>query len=276
MLVFEKVIEITNFLQSQNGSVGFVPTMGALHQGHISLVEKAKSENSLVVSSIFVNPIQFNDKNDLHNYPRTLQADLAMLEKAGCDVVFVPSVEQVYPEQEVEGSYDFGLLDRTMEGSFRPGHFNGVAIVVKRLFEIVNPTRAYFGEKDFQQLAIIRRLVEILKLNIEIIGCPIVREKDGLAMSSRNLRLSAEERKKAVSISQTLFEAQRRSRTMSVPELKKWVDSSLQASSGLSAEYFEIVDPLTLQSISSWPNGQAVGCIAVRVGDIRLIDNISL
>jgi pantoate--beta-alanine ligase len=256
-------------------SIGFVPTMGALHPGHIELVKRSVAENDISVVSIFVNPTQFNDKNDLLKYPRTLDADCELLQATGNDFVFAPSVEEVYPEPDTR-QFNFGDLEKVMEGQFRPGHFNGVAQVVSRLFAIVKPDRAYFGEKDFQQLAIIRNLTKQLDLNMEIIPHPIVREPDGLALSSRNTRLTPEQRKNAAAISKTLFESEKDRGRQSVSELKKAVIDKINAVPELQVEYFEVVDGFTLQSIKDWADTEyPVGCVAVYAGEVRLIDNVS-
>lgn len=261
-------------LKKDNKSIGFVPTMGALHQGHVSLVSYSRQENAVTVVSIFVNPTQFNDKNDLKNYPRTLEADLAKLGQNGVDVVFVPSVEEMYPETDTR-IFDFENLDKLMEGAHRPGHFNGVAQVVSKLFAIVKPDRAYFGDKDFQQVAIIKQMVRKLKLSVQIIPCPIVREADGLAMSSRNALLSPIQRRNVPVISQTLFESRKLAEKTEVEKLKKWVVDTINKNSELKVEYFEIVDDTELMPILSWEEPKSkVGCIAVKVGNIRLIDNV--
>ena len=262
-------------LQRQAGKkIGLVPTMGALHEGHASLVRRAVAENEIVVVSDFVNPTQFNDKNDLLKYPRTLDADCELLEKEGADYVFAPSVEEIYPEPDTR-QFSYAQLDTVMEGKFRPGHFNGVCQIVSKLFMIVEPDKAYFGEKDFQQLAIIREMVKQMNFPLEIVGCPIVREADGLALSSRNARLSVEERGFALNISKTLFKSQDFSASHSVAETQKFVEDSIAASEGLRLEYFEIVDGLTLQRIENWEDTDyAVGCITVFCGEVRLIDNI--
>jgi len=274
MKVFKTVTEIESFLRNISGKTGFVPTMGALHLGHISLIEKAKKETDLVICSIFVNPKQFNDASDLHKYPRTLEKDTIMLEKAGCDVLFAPSVDEVYPNRE-NSQFEFGNLDKVMEGEFRPGHFNGVAIVVKRLFEIINPDKAYFGQKDFQQVAIIKKLTKTLNLPVDIVVCPIIREPDGLAMSSRNIHLNSEERKEAANISRILFKAKELASQKSVQEVKSWVLEQISKFPLLKTEYFDIVDAETLHSVNDWQsNSGTAGCIAVRVGTTRLIDNI--
>jgi len=253
-------------------TVGFVPTMGALHQGHLELVKRSVAENDVTAVSIFVNPTQFNDANDLLKYPRTLEADCDLLRTAACSCVFAPETKEIYPEPDSR-QFDFGNLASVMEGRFRPGHFNGVAQVVSRLFDIVKPDKAYFGEKDFQQLAIVRELVRQLDLKVQIIACPIVRENDGLAMSSRNRRLNENQRKQAVIISKTLFESRKMRKKCSVSELKQWVIDRINAS-GLQVEYFEIVNGNTLQPIEKWEDTDyPVGCAAVFAGEVRLIDN---
>ena len=261
-------------LRSEGKTIGLVPTMGALHAGHASLVKRAVAENDVVVVSDFVNPTQFNDKNDLAKYPRTLDADCELLEKVGAAFVFAPSVEEIYPEPDTR-QFSYAPLDTVMEGAFRPGHFNGVCQIVSKLFDAVQPDRAYFGEKDFQQLAIIREMVRQLKYPLEIVGCPIVREEDGLALSSRNARLSAEERKNALRISQTLFESRTFATSHTVTETQKFVEDTIAATPGLRLEYFELVDGSTLQKIADWEEtSYAVGCITVFCGEVRLIDNI--
>ena len=254
--------------------IGFVPTMGALHEGHASLVRRAVAENEIVVVSVFVNPTQFNDKNDLLKYPRTLEADCELLEKEGTAYVFAPSVEEIYPEPDTR-QFSYAPLDTVMEGKFRPGHFNGVCQVVSKLFMMVEPDVAYFGEKDFQQLAIIREMVKQMNFPLQIVGCPIVREADGLALSSRNARLSDEQRKQALEISQTLFKSQEYAASHTLEETQQFVEESIAAAEGLELEYFEIVDGMTLQKIASWEDTDyVVGCITVFCGEVRLIDNI--
>ena len=254
--------------------IGLVPTMGALHEGHASLVRRAVAENEIVVVSDFVNPTQFNDKNDLLKYPRTLEADCELLEKEGAAYVFAPSVEEVYPEPDTR-QFSYAPLDTVMEGKYRPGHFNGVCQIVSKLFMMVEPDKAYFGEKDFQQLAIIREMVKQMNFPLEIVGCPIVREADGLALSSRNARLSEEERHQALNISKTLFASKEYAVSHTVEETQKFVEESIAASEGLELEYFELVDGTTLQKISTWDEtNYAVGCITVYCGEVRLIDNI--
>ena len=259
---------------SDTAGVGFVPTMGALHEGHLALVRRAVAENQLVVVSIFVNPTQFNDPKDLERYPRTLENDLKLLESTACHIVFAPSVQEVYPKPDTR-KFNFGMLETVMEGKFRPGHFNGVAQVVSRLFDMVQPQIAYFGLKDFQQLVIIKNMVKQLGLPIEIIACDIVREKSGLAMSSRNELLSAEQRENAALISQTLFAAKQLSTQKNVQELANWVVDTINKNPFLDVEYFEIVDDEQLQAVNNWnEENTKVGCIAVFCGKIRLIDNI--
>lgn len=263
----------------QEKTIGFVPTMGALHQGHASLIQRACSENEVCYVSVFVNPTQFNNAEDLEKYPRNLQKDADLLESLGVHFVFAPSPEEMYTDDEMQHafSFDFNGLDEVMEGKMRPGHFNGVVQVVSRLFELVRPTRAYFGEKDFQQLAIIRYMAERSEMaaqfeGIQIIGCPIVREESGLAMSSRNERLSAEERETAVGISKTLISSMEWAKTATVAEVQQRVVDTINAIEGLEVEYYEIVDKTTLQPTSTFDN--AIGCITVYCGPVRLIDNI--
>ena len=261
-------------LKAQGKKVGLVPTMGALHAGHASLVKRSVNENDVTVVSVFVNPTQFNDKNDLVKYPRTLEADCKLLEDCGATLVFAPSVEEMYPEPDTR-QFGYAPLDTVMEGAFRPGHFNGVCQIVSKLFDAVKPHRAYFGEKDFQQLAIIREMVRQMKFDLEIVGCPIVRVEDGLALSSRNARLSSDERENALNISRTLFKSRTFAATHSVSETQKMVEDAIAAAPGLRLEYFEIVDGNTLQKIGDWnETSYAVGCITVFCGEVRLIDNI--
>ena len=279
MNLFSSVKDIRAFLNKQKSlgkSIGFVPTMGALHEGHLSLMRKAKAENDLLVVSIFVNPIQFNNQNDLQKYPRNLKNDSQMLESVGCDVLFAPDEKEMYPEP-IEKTYDFGPLAMVMEGKFRPGHFNGVAIVVKRLFDIIEPSRAYFGEKDFQQLAIIKKLVEIEKIDIEIVPCPIVREEDGLAMSSRNRLLTPEQRKVAPFIYKTLQETKLRRQHICANPLRQMIINLFEGNEDFKLEYFDIVDDTNLQSITGWNNKVGtMAFVAAWLGDVRLIDNIRI
>lgn len=257
------------------GAIGFVPTMGALHQGHISLVKRCRNENATVVVSVFVNPTQFNDKNDLKNYPRTEEADAKLLSDAGCDILFLPTSEEIYPEPDTR-QFSFGELEQVMEGPLRPGHFNGVAQVVSKLFNFVTPDRAYFGEKDFQQLAIIRKMVEDHKYNIEIVGCEICRAESGLALSSRNALLTPKQLEIAPVIYMTIKEAIKISDIADLDHVKKWVKEQIESCEGVEVEYFEIVNAKTLQPILTLiDNCPKRGCIAVKVGNIRLIDNIA-
>ena len=256
--------------------VGFVPTMGALHAGHRSLVERARRENDTVVVSVFVNPTQFNDKNDLKNYPRTPEADCAILEAAGADIVFMPTVEVIYPEPDTR-QFDFGMVDKVMEGATRPGHFNGVAQVVSRLFALVNPARAYFGEKDFQQIAVIRAMCAQLGLSLEIVDCPIIRDTDGLARSSRNTLLTPEHRAAAPHIYEVLSAATTKLGEMTPQQLTAWVVEQVESNPLLKVIYFQAVDALSLQQVENWADSNRIqGCIAVQAGEIRLIDNIKL
>lgn len=263
----------------QNKTIGLVPTMGALHEGHAELVRKSVAENDVCVVSVFVNPTQFNNKEDLLKYPRTLQKDVALLTDLGVHFVFAPSSEEIYSQDEMQTrfAFDFNGLDQLMEGKMRPGHFNGVVQIVSKLFELVRPTRAYFGEKDFQQLAIIHHMVERSSLkdnfgDLQIIDCPIVREESGLALSSRNQRLSEEEKTTALNISKTLFSSLEWARVDSVAEVEKRVIETINAVDGLEVEYYEIVDKTSLQPTTTFHN--AIGCITVYCGPVRLIDNI--
>ncbi|MBO7199166.1 MAG: pantoate--beta-alanine ligase [Alistipes sp.] len=256
--------------------IGFVPTMGALHAGHRSLVERARRENDTVVVSVFVNPTQFNDKNDLNNYPRTPEADCAILEAAGADIVFMPSVEDIYPEPDTR-QFDFGMVDKVMEGATRPGHFNGVAQVVSRLFALVNPARAYFGEKDFQQIAVIKAMVEQLAIDIEIVECAIVRGEDGLALSSRNELLTPEHRAAAPHIYATISQCASKMESTTPEELTNWVVATIDSNPLLKTIYFEAVDARTMQRVEKWSDSERIqGCCAVQAGNIRLIDNIRI
>lgn len=277
MITIEKTAQlkaIINNAKEANKTVGFVPTMGALHEGHISLVKQCRAENDICVVSIFVNPTQFNNSADLEHYPRTMEADANMLNIEKVDYIFAPSVEEVYPEEDSR-EFDFGQLDKVMEGEHRPGHFNGVAQVVSRLFDMVQPDNAYFGEKDFQQLAIIKAMVKQLDLSINIVSCAIVREEDGLAMSSRNIRLTEDHRNIAPLIRQTLEASKTLAKNTAIAEVKQHVVNAINANPLLEVEYFEIADTLSLQSTKDWSEqGDKVGCIAVFAGEIRLIDNI--
>ena len=269
--------ELRRALGSRNRSgIGFVPTMGALHAGHRSLVERARRECATVVVSVFVNPTQFNDKTDLKNYPRTPEADLRLLEEVGADYVFMPSVEEVYPEPDTR-TFDFGMIDKVMEGATRPGHFNGVAQGVSRLFDLVKPAKAYFGEKDFQQIAVIREMVRQLRIPVEIIPCPIVRGEDGLALSSRNTLLDTDHRTAAPYIYKVLKAAVEKSHQTTPDQLAAWVTAQVESNPLLKVIYFQVVDAATMQQVRTWEESPAIqGCIAVQAGDIRLIDNIKL
>ena len=279
MKVFNFIVDIQRFVEEKRNSdlkIGFVPTMGALHEGHLSLINRAKKENDIVVCSVFVNPIQFNNPADLEKYPRTPEKDIAKLEQAGCDAVFMPSAEEMYPEK-VEEHYDFGDLERVMEGACRPGHFNGVAIVVRKLFEIVTPNRAYFGEKDFQQLAIINKMVKDLNMNLEIVPCPIVRENDGLAMSSRNVRLNEAERAIAPKIFATLNDAISKKDSMSPAEMKSYALAKYAEIKEFDVEYVEITDEINLKSLENWNECEHARIfVALQLGPVRLIDNVRI
>ncbi len=262
--------------RAEGKKIGLVPTMGALHAGHASLVKRSVSENDVTVVSVFVNPTQFNDKNDLKNYPRTLDADCQLLESLGATYVFAPSVEEVYPEPDTR-TFSYPPIDSVMEGPRRPGHFNGVCQIVSKLFYMVQPDRAYFGEKDFQQIAVIRAMVADLKLPIELRPCPIVREESGLALSSRNALLTEAEKRTAVCISQALKTSVDFAKNHTVAETHDLVVGALNATKGLEVEYFEIVNGITLQPVTSWDDAPyIVGCITVYCGQrpVRLIDNI--
>ena len=282
MQIITTKLELSNQMAAcirQGKSIGFVPTMGALHAGHASLVKQACAENAVCVVSVFVNPTQFNNKEDLLKYPRNIKKDAELLADLGVDFVFAPTPEEMYSQEEMqqEFAFDFAGLDQVMEGKMRPGHFNGVVQVVSRLFDLVQPTRAYFGEKDFQQLAIIHHMVERSSLSerytgLKIVDCPIVRENSGLAMSSRNERLSSEEKQTAVTISQTLFASLQWAKTASVKEVQQRVIDTINNVDGLEVEYYEIIDKNTLQPTDVWNN--AVGCVTVYCGPVRLIDNI--
>jgi len=282
MRIISTVIELRKHVSGLNLSpLGFVPTMGALHNGHISLVSIAIKECPLVVVSIFVNPTQFNDKEDLKNYPRTMEEDLALLKKhlRKEDIVFTPGDKEVYPAPD-KRVFSFGNLDNVMEALLRPGHFNGVGQVVSRLFDIVSPDVAFFGQKDFQQVAVIRSLVRQLKLDVRIKACPIIREPDGLAMSSRNRLLDKDTRKRAPVIFKTISRAASLIAEMDIPEIKQFVKSSIEKESGFKIEYFEIVDDTDLIPVRKKSaidkNKHYYGCIAVKTGKIRLIDNIEI
>lgn len=271
----EELKSVVGALKAEGKSVGLVPTMGALHDGHVSLMEKARGDNDVVVVSVFVNPTQFNNPDDLRTYPRTEEADCARMRDAGVDIAFIPSVEEVYPEPD-NRVFDLGKVAEVMEGAMRPGHFNGVAQIVSKLFRMVEPTRAYFGEKDFQQIAVIRRMVEIEGFkNLEIVDCPIKREADGLALSSRNVRLTPHQREIAPNIHRIMVESLDKARDCSVEEVKRSVIDAVNAYPEMNVEYYEIVNAADMQPITDWSQAsQAVGCITVYLGDVRLIDNI--
>lgn len=265
-------------LSADKSQVGFVPTMGALHEGHLALVKSALSENHLVVVSIFVNPTQFNNATDLDKYPRTLDDDLRLLETLdGHVMIYIPTVDDIYEEEIAASSYNFGGLEHQMEGKHRNGHFDGVGTVVSKLFDIVKPNKAYFGEKDFQQLQIIKKLVQLEKLPIEIVGCPIVREKSGLAMSSRNQRLNKEEQEEASLIYATLMEVREKFPTQSIEELNEFVSERFLNNSKIELEYFDIANEETLETATKKdPSVKHRAFIAAFMGEVRLIDNMPL
>lgn len=268
--------EIISRHKQAEDSIGFVATMGALHEGHLQLVRKAVEENDFVAVSIFVNPVQFNNLEDLAKYPRTLENDLDKLASTGCHLVFAPSAEEMYPEPDLT-EFDFGELDKVMEGKFRPGHFKGVAIVVKKLFEIITPDKAYFGEKDFQQLAIIRKMTQQFSLPVTIVPYPIVRESDGLAMSSRNARLTPEERKEATAIYQALNSVKENYSWFTRDGIEELIRVEIQQFPYFRVEYVSVVDTVTLQPFDDWMDVEhAVVCVAAFIGNVRLIDNIIL
>ena len=280
MYVFKKVADLKKYLDQRRKSgdtVGFVPTMGALHNGHMSLIEQSIAATDCTVCSIFVNPTQFNEASDLEKYPRTIAKDMAMLNAEGCHVLFLPDVSEVYPPGlNTELELDFGKLATVMEGKFRPGHFDGMAQVVKRLLDIVEPHQLFMGQKDFQQLTIVRSMLRQLELPVQLVMCPIIREKDGLAMSSRNVRLDPALRKKALLLNKTLKAAKRKMKTETPATIKKWAMKQLKIPS-FKPEYFEIADAITLQSIRKFEKSDfVVACTAVWVGDVRLIDNLIL
>ena len=267
--------ETVSKFRNEGKTIGLVPTMGALHEGHLSLVNRCRKENDVVVVSVFVNPTQFNNKEDLRTYPRTEEADRALLESAGCDIAFMPTVEEIYPEPDTR-VFALGRVAEVMEGAMRPGHFNGVAQIVSKLFMFVEPDRAYFGEKDFQQIAVIRSMVKSEGFKLEIVPCPIVREADGLAKSSRNVRLTPEMRKVAPNIARILNESKEYAKSHTVGETEKYVVDAINSYDGMEIEYYQIVDGISLEHITSWDEtGYAVGCVTVYCGDVRLIDNIT-
>ncbi len=269
--------DVAQFLREKK-TIGFVPTMGALHDGHLALVQKALTENSVVVVSIFVNPTQFNNPEDLQKYPRTISNDINLLSTISNDIiVFCPTSEEIYGSNPISISYDFCGLEHEMEGKFRSGHFDGVGTVIKHLFEIISPTKAYFGEKDFQQLQIIKKLTEIEKMPVQIVGCPIYREESGLALSSRNKRLTDTQLKEASLIYRTLLEVKNSFGTKSVVSLNEWVTKQFENHPELTLEYFEIAEVSTLKSITKKDKNITYRAfIAVFAGEVRLIDNIAL
>ena len=277
MIIIRKIKDLEVVLSAERyhrRMIGFVPTMGALHEGHLSLVRQCKRETETCIVSIFVNPTQFNDLTDLRAYPRTLKKDCRMLESAGCDYVFAPSIKEMYPVPDTR-VFDLGRVAQVMEGASRPGHFNGVAQIVSKLFDIIQPDYAYFGEKDYQQTAVISVMVKQLKMNVKLIFCPIVREDDGLAMSTRNARLTPEQRQFAPAIARTLKESIIFVPAKSVREVEEWVINTLNKTPCMRVDYFSIVTGPTLRKLKAWNNAQTpVGCIAVFCGDVRLIDNI--
>ncbi len=278
MEILKSITELNLYLQKveSQSKIGFVPTMGALHKGHVSLIEIAKRNSDIVICSIFVNPIQFDNENDFETYPLTIKDDLNLLNRFGCDIVFMPSVPEMYPNGEVSNNYDFGGVENEMEGAFRKGHFNGVGTVVARFFNIIRPDFAFFGEKDFQQLQIVKKLVEIEKMSIKIIGCPICRENDGLAMSSRNRRLSSAMRQEAVLINQILNEVQKMFKNTTVDMIYKYVTTEFEKSA-LKLEYFSISNIKTLKPVDFIEEGEEYRAfIAAFADDVRLIDNIIL
>lgn len=280
MKVLKTKKDLKTYFQDSNyfdAKTGLVPTMGALHQGHLSLIKESKRNNQVTVASIFVNPTQFDKKEDLERYPRTIENDLKLLEQVGCDIVFIPSVEEIYNKTVVSNHFDFDGLEHEMEGKYRLGHFNGVGTIVKAFLEIVNPTHAYFGEKDFQQLQIIKKMVEKNHLNVKIIGCPIYREKSGLAMSSRNERLSSQQRSEAAIIYKILTIVKEKSTTDSIEEITNWVKNQFKKHSLFELEYFTIADEATLKNASSFfAKKKYRAFIAVFADSVRLIDNLSL
>jgi len=261
-----------------NRKVGFVPTMGALHEGHLSLIQRSKEENSITVCSIFVNPIQFTNRKDLDRYPRNLKADSQMLEAAGCDIIFAPEVSEMYHgDADQYLDIDLGYIDKVLEGRFRPGHFRGVVTIVKKLFDIIEPDHSYFGKKDYQQFLVINQMAIQFRIPIDIIGCPIIREPDGLAMSSRNLQLTIGEREIAPLIYKTLSKVREKSGSIPVKELQNWAIKKINDNPAFNVEYFEIVDKTTLLPLENWKNKQnGIALTAVYLGDIRLIDNLEL
>jgi pantoate--beta-alanine ligase len=280
MLIFKSAVELRAFLERAENAekqVGFVPTMGALHQGHLNLISRSVEENEITVCSIFVNPTQFNNSDDLEKYPRIPEQDFELLRNAGCDAVYFPDVSDIYPKGPITREYPLGEVVESMDGKFRPGHFQGVATVVHILLDKVRPHRAYFGKKDYQQLLVIRRLVEVERLPVEIVGCPITREDDGLAMSSRNLRLTSEQRKNATAISRALFWIRENAMNYSVPTLIEKGHEMIEKDTGMELEYLEIRNADNLHELTEInPSTPSRAFAAAFCGDIRLIDNVSL
>lgn len=279
MKTFDTIISLQNWLKEAglNKTVGFVPTMGALHMGHMQLISKAREENDIVICSVFVNPTQFNNANDLALYPRTISNDISLLQQAGCDALFTPEVSQMYPEGNQLLNIDLGGLDEVMEGVYRPGHFAGMITIVHKLFSVVNPANAYFGNKDFQQLAIVKYMVKQLQLNVNVIGCPTVRETDGLAMSSRNVHLTAEEREKAPVIYQTLKACAEKSKSMNPEQLRQWAKNEIEKTGLFKVEYISFVNAINLKELTQWSSEfPKRACIAVLTSKTRLIDNVAL
>lgn len=277
--VFENISSLKEWISEFRASgrtVGFVPTMGALHAGHISLIKRAKESCDVVVVSVFVNPTQFNNPDDLKKYPRTIEQDIELLSASPCDALFCPTEKEVYPEPQ-KLHWDFGLLSHSLEAHYRPGHFDGVLTVVKRLFEIVLPDMAFFGEKDYQQLSLIRKMTAHERFEIEVVGCPIVRESDGLAMSSRNRRLNDLQRRQSTAISQTLFQMKKDRNKMTPQELRSWGWKALENAEGITPEYLEIVDGPSFRPIDQWSRDlEPVVLVAVYMGEVRLIDTMAL
>ena len=266
-----ELLSCVDKLKEEKKSIGLLPTMGALHEGHLSLAKRAKNENDVLICSVFVNPIQFNNQEDLEKYPRDLEGDLALLEGVNCDFVFAPSAEEVYAEKP-EFTYSFGKLENVLEGPQRPGHFNGVATIVHKLFNWSKADKAYFGEKDFQQVAIVKDLVRQFSIPIEIVECPIYRDEDGLATSSRNRRLSAKARAIAPKIHEILLKSASLMKTLSISQVKGYVESEFKMRKEFTLEYFEIVDAITLQPVKVKGENKTVGCVAVWLDGVRLID----
>jgi pantoate--beta-alanine ligase len=277
MVLFKKAADLSNWLETQRQNkinIGFVPTMGALHQGHLSLIETSRKQNHLTVASIFVNPTQFNDPKDFEKYPITIEVDIDQLERSGCDVLFLPDVKEMYPDGTKSTSYDLGFLEKIWEGRYRPGHFQGVCTIVERLLTIVQPKSLYLGQKDYQQCIVIKRLVEIMNADIEVIICPTLRETKGLAMSSRNMRLSDKEKTNATAIFEALTFAKQNLHATSIRTIQVEMEKIL---SGFKIDYAQVVDATTLEPVNEWDGKQKlVGLIAAYLNDVRLIDNMLL